>query len=85
MPWVHRYDWLQFNLVFSLCFNTLHENTTVKRHYLIDKVVQMATSSKSSVCRARSGKSSTSSASAAHARAKAEAAKVRASYASQEA
>ncbi|XP_034163934.2 uncharacterized protein LOC117598271 [Pangasianodon hypophthalmus] len=45
----------------------------------------MATSSKSSVCSARSSKSSASSASAAHARARAEAAKVRASYASQEA
>ncbi|GAA6111706.1 uncharacterized protein LOC125145101 [Tachysurus ichikawai] len=45
----------------------------------------MATSSKMSVCSARSGKSSSSSASAAHARARAEAAKVRASYASQEA
>ncbi|KAK3560756.1 hypothetical protein QTP86_019221, partial [Hemibagrus guttatus] len=41
-------------------------------------------SSKLSVCSARSGKSSASSASAAHARARAEAAKVRASYASQE-
>ncbi len=45
----------------------------------------MATSSKSSVCSTRSGKSSASSVSAAHARARAEAAKVRASYASQEA
>ncbi|KAI2644797.1 Paraneoplastic antigen-like protein 5 [Labeo rohita] len=45
----------------------------------------MATSSKSSVCSTRSGKSSASSTSAARARARAEAAKVRASYASQEA
>ncbi|KAK2857742.1 hypothetical protein Q7C36_005661 [Tachysurus vachellii] len=45
----------------------------------------MATSSKMSVRSARSGRSSSSSVSAAHARARAEAAKVRASYASQEA
>ncbi len=45
----------------------------------------MATSSKSSVCSTRSGKSSASSTSAARARARAEAAKVRAAYASQEA
>ncbi|XP_039534522.1 uncharacterized protein LOC120483523 [Pimephales promelas] len=49
------------------------------------KVVKMASSSKSSVCSARSSKSSAATVSAAQARARAEAAKVRASYASQEA